>query len=417
MDIPINRPRLFPVHYSIYVCCLNPQQVGRCSHAAVEIWLISRSNNGMIHLLGGEAMPRSQGVLEYKCPCCGAGLVFGEGEQKMQCAYCDNAFDIEAIQEYNESLNQMESSQVEFDDHQAEAWSAEDQVQMQVYSCPSCGGELITDGNTAATFCPFCENPAILRNRLSGGLKPQMVIPFQTSKADAQKAFLSLCQGKRLLPKFFMEQHRIEKITGIYVPFWLYSCNGTVQADYRATRIHSWTDSRYRYTKTDHYLLRRTGTANFTNIPIDGSRKMDDAIMESIEPFHFDQMLPFDTAYLSGFYADKYDVDAEEGKQRIQQRVDSTMNSLIQPSLTGFISVVPGNRRSHIAQSSAQYVLLPVWMLHTRYQDKTYVFAMNGQTGKMTGTFPICPKRSAGWFLGISAAAAVVTAVIQLLVL
>ncbi len=362
-------------------------------------------------------MNYSQSVLEYKCPCCGAGLAFSEDVQKMQCEYCDNTFDIEIIKEYNESLNKQAQAQVQWDEDQSQTWSEAEQTQMQMFVCPSCGGELITDANTAATFCPYCENPAILQTRLSSGIRPEYVLPFKTSKEDAQAAFLSLCKGKKLLPKFFMEQQRIEKITGIYVPFWLYSGTGTMEADYNATRIHSWSDSQYHYVKTDHYLLHRAGTASFTQIPIDGSQKMDDTLMESIEPFDFTQLVPFDTAYLSGFFADKYDVPAENGKQRIQQRVDTTLNSMIQPSLTGFASAVPTNRRSNISQHTAQYVLLPVWMLHTKYKDETYVFAMNGQTGKMTGTFPICPKRSAAWFAGIGAIAAGIAAVIQLLML
>ncbi len=362
-------------------------------------------------------MTNSQGVLEYKCPCCGAGLAFGEDVQKMQCEYCDNTFDIAVVKEYNDSLNSQQAYEIQWEQDASQVWSEDEQQNMQVFVCPSCGGQLMTDNHTAATFCPYCENPAILQTRLSGGIKPRYVLPFKTSKEDAQKAFLSLCQGKKLLPKFFMEQHRIEKITGIYVPFWLYSCTGTIQADYNATRIHSWSDSRYRYTKTDHYLLHRTGTAQFTMIPIDGSSKMDDEIMESIEPFDFQQLVDFDSAYLSGFYADKYDVDAESGKSRIQSRVDGTLNSMIQSSIVGFSTAVPTNRRCTISQNSSEYVLLPVWMLHTKYKDETYVFAMNGQTGKMTGTFPICPKRSAAWFSGIAAIGAAVAAVIQLLML
>ncbi len=361
-------------------------------------------------------MAYSQGVLEYKCPCCGAGLAFGEEVQQMHCEYCDNTFDVDAVRAYNQSLQQGDQSEVQFNSPK-NGWEASDQAQMRVFICPSCGGELITDANTAATFCPYCENPAIIETRLSGGMRPEYVIPFQKTKEDAQQAFLSLCKGKKLLPKMFTQENRIEKITGIYVPFWLYSCTGTVQANYRATRIHSWCDSHYRYMKTDHYLLSRTGSANFTNIPIDASRKMEDEIMESIEPFNFSQMVQFNPAYLSGFYADKYDVDADEGKHRISQRVDATMNGLIQSSLVGFNGVVPAGRTANITQNEAKYVLLPVWMLHTKYEDKTYVFAMNGQTGKMTGTFPICPKRSAGWFAGIAAAGAVIAAVIQLLML
>lgn len=362
-------------------------------------------------------MTHSQGVLEYKCPCCGAGLAFSQDVQKMSCEYCDNTFDIETVKDYNESLNRSEQSQIQFDDQQTQRWDADEQEHMRVFVCPSCGGELTTDANTAATFCPYCENPAILQTRLSGGIKPSYVIPFQTSKEDAKKAFLSLCRGKKLLPKFFTEQQRIEKITGIYVPFWLYSCTGTLKVDYQATRVHSWSDSKYRYTKTDHYLLHRVGTADFIRIPIDGSSKMDNDFMESIEPFDYSQLVPFETAYLSGFYADKYDVGEDEGKQRIQQRVEQTLESNIQASLVGFTTTIPCGRSSSITQNSAQYVLLPVWILNTRYRDKTYVFAMNGQTGKMTGNFPICPKRSAAWFAGICSAAAAVAAVIQLFML
>ncbi len=361
-------------------------------------------------------MAYSQGVLEYKCPCCGAGLAFGEDVQQMHCEYCDNTFEVDAVRAYNDSLQQADRSEVQFDG-QNSGWNSSEQAQMRVFVCPSCGGELITDANTAATFCPYCENPAIIETRLSGGIRPEYVIPFQKSKEDAQQAFLSLCKGKKLLPKMFTQENRIEKITGIYVPFWLYSCTGTVQANYRATRIHTWSDSQYRYMKTDYYLLTRTGSANFTNIPIDASRKMDDDIMESIEPFNFSQMVPFNSAYLSGFYADKYDVEADEGKSRISQRVDATMNGLIQSSLVGFNGIVPSSRSSNISQNEAKYVLLPVWMLHSKYKDETYVFAMNGQTGKMTGTFPVCPKRSAGWFAGIAAVGATIAAAIQLFLL
>lgn len=362
-------------------------------------------------------MANSQGVLEYKCPCCGAGLSFGEDVQQMHCEYCDNTFDMEAVRAYNDTLDQKDESEVQFDAQNADSWNDDEQAQMRVFVCPSCGGELITDGNTAATFCPYCENPAIIETRLSGGIRPEAIIPFQKSKEDAQQAFLSLCKGKKLLPKMFTQKNRIEKITGIYVPFWLYSCTGTVQANYRATRLHSWSDSQYRYVKTDYFLLNRTGTASFTNIPIDGSRKMDDDIMESIEPFDFSQMVEFNPAYLSGFYADKYDVDAEEGKHRISQRVENTMDSLIQSSIIGFSGVVPSGRTANISQDEAKYVLLPVWMLHTRYEDKTYIFAMNGQTGKITGTFPICRKRSAAWFAGIAAIGAAIAGVLQLLLL
>lgn len=359
-------------------------------------------------------MNQTEQVLEYKCPCCGAGLTFGENIQKMTCQYCDNTFDLEAVQAFNES---EQAAAEHWEQTPNTAWSKAEQETVMTYTCPSCGGELITDEHTAATFCPYCENPTILPGRLSGGIKPDAVIPFKNSKEDAQAAFLQLCKGKPLLPKEFTAEHRVEKITGIYVPFWLYECDSGFDGRYQATRVHRWSDSHYHYTRTEHFLLLRSADARFANIPMDGSSKMDNTIMESIEPFDFSQMVDFDTAYLSGFFADRYDVESEMGHERVRQRVSATMDEMISPTLMGYATAIPTSKNVHVNHGKAKYVLLPVWMLHTKYRDKTYLFAMNGQTGKMTGTFPICPKRSWAWFGGICAAVSAVAAVVQLLAL
>ena len=354
-------------------------------------------------------------VIEYKCPCCNAGLFFGNDTQQLTCGYCDNTFDVDAVRAFNESQREPEQAQIQWQDTPKQEWSEEEQQHIREFHCPSCGGEILTDEHTAATFCPYCDNPTILPGRLSGGLKPDAVIPFQTDREDAKAAFLRLCKGKPLLPKNFTSQQRLEKITGMYVPFWLYDCSAEFDGSYKATRIHRWSDTRYNYVKTDHFLLRRGASAKFTGIPMDGSGKMDDAFMESIEPYDYSQLTEFDTAYLSGFLADKYDVPSEDGRERICNRVDQSINDQLQSSLLGYATVIPAGKNLKIDHSKARYVLLPVWILNTRYQDKIYTFAMNGQTGKMTGSFPVCPKRSAAWFSGICAGVTLLAALVQLL--
>lgn len=356
-------------------------------------------------------------VLEYKCPCCGAGLKFSGTEQKLSCEYCDNTFELETVQEYKDALDKTFSEDITWDEQQTPPLSPEEQGQMRSYICNSCGGEIITDGTTAATFCPYCENPAVLPGNVSGGLRPDAVIPFKTTKEDAQKAFLKLCQGKRLLPKDFTSKNRLDKISGVYVPFWLYECSGNVDGQYKATRVKRWSDSTYNYTKTDHFMLTRAANADFVGIPMDGSTKMDNTIMESIEPFDMKDAVDFNTAYLSGFLADKYDVEAKDGEDRVRQRVSETLDDLLGPSFVGYASVIPSSKQLHVQHSKAKYVLLPVWMLHTKYQDKTYVFAMNGQTGKMTGTLPIDKKRELSWFGGVAAGVALAVSLIQWLFL
>ena len=356
-------------------------------------------------------MEQENQVLEYKCPNCGGFLQFGEGHQNMLCPYCDSQFDIETVLDQAANLESGEPA-FQWDESQTETWSETEQGQLRSYICPACGGEILTEETTAATFCPYCENPTILPARVSGGLKPDGVLPFQKSKADAQEAFLRLCKGKPLLPRYFMQEHRIEKITGIYVPFWLYDCEGDFQGSYKATRIHTWSDRDYIYTRTDHYHVLRSADSAFSSIPMDASQKMDNAIMESIEPFDYSRIVDFETAYLSGFLADKYDVESTEGQERVRQRVEESMKSLIAGTISGYHTVLPIHTRLNVKHGNARYVLLPVWMLHTKYKDQTYVFAMNGQSGKMTGTFPICPKRTALWFGGIWAGA---TALLTLL--
>lgn len=354
-------------------------------------------------------------VLEYKCPCCGAGLRFDDGVQKLTCAYCDNEFTLEAVQALHEAQTPQSEERFDWDETQRNTWTDEELEAVHSFTCPSCGGVLLTEATTAATFCPYCENPTVLPGRLSGGFKPDGLIPFKTSKEDAKAAFLKLCRGKPLIPKEFTRQHRLEKITGLYVPFWLYDCAGNIQASYNATRMHHWSDSKYNYVRTEHFLLKRTANAAFSAIPMDGSSKMGDEFMESIEPFDYSQMVSFEMPYLSGYLADKYDVEAEAGQPRIRERVTNSMEDLLQPSLAGFSTVLPIGKQLDVSHSQGKYVLLPVWMLTTRYKDKSYLFAMNGQTGKMTGSFPICPKRSAAWFAGIFAASSILVWLLQLL--
>ena len=357
------------------------------------------------------------GVIEYKCPCCGAGLNFGADVQKLSCEYCDNTFDLETVKAYNAAEAMATTETANWDETPKNEWSKGEQHSLRLFICPSCGGEIMCEETTAATFCPYCDNPSIMPARLSGGFKPDSVIPFRTTKEDAKAAFLKLCEGKPLLPKFFTKEQRLEKITGMYVPFWLYDCDGEFDASYKATRLHHWADANYNYTKTDHFLLRRNASAKFVGIPMDGSSKMDDVFMESIEPYDYSALVDFDMAYLSGYLADKYDVESDNGKERVYQRVNNSMNDEIQSTILGYSTVVPTSRQLNLEHSNARYVLLPVWILNTKYQGKIYTFAMNGQTGKMTGSLPICPRRSAGWFAGIAAGVALLATVVQLIAL
>ena len=251
-------------------------------------------------------------MLEYKCPCCGGAINFDSKLQKMKCPYCDTEFDMETLKSYDEDLKKNTQDNMNWDNSNEQTFTDEETEGMSVYVCNSCGGEIVADENTGATSCPYCGNPVVLKGRFSGDLKPDYVIPFRLTKEDAIKA-LSKHVNKKLVPKIFKDKNHIDQIRGMYVPFWLFDADTEAHIQYKGTKVRHWSDSDYDYTETKYYLVGRGGNVGFTNVPVDGSSQMPDDLMESIEPFNFDEAVDFQTAYLAGYLADKYDVCISSG--------------------------------------------------------------------------------------------------------
>lgn len=324
-------------------------------------------------------------ITSYKCPCCSAVITFDIDRQKMSCASCGNTFEMEAVKDFNEAQLKAEESSYEWNNVPSEEWQEDN---MDVYICPSCGGQIVADGTLASTRCPYCDSIAIIKEKLSGVLKPDLVIPFKFDKNAAVASLKNFYKNKFFLPKVFKSQNKIESIQGVYVPFWLFDCDTNADITYNATRTTHWSDSKYNYTKTSHFLLMRQGSLGFAGLPVDGSSKMPNDITESIEPFDLSQAVPFDTAYLSGYLADKYDIDADLSKARANQRVENSVLSTFGSTTAGYCAT-PSKKIINITDGSVKYALLPVWMLSTKFKDKNYIFAMNGQTGKFVGNLPV----------------------------
>ena len=328
-------------------------------------------------------------LLEYKCPACGGALSFDSGLQKLKCPYCDTEFEVEALRELDAVLQQEQPSDFTWESQPEGQWSEEEARDLRSFVCQSCGGEIVGDLNTAATRCPYCDNPVVMAGQFTGTLRPDLVVPFQLSKEQAKAALSRHLNQKPLLPKLFKSQNRIESIQGIYVPFWLFDTDADATIRYKATRLHHWSDSNYNYTRTSHYTLLRGGRIGFDNVPVDGSSKMSNDLMESIEPYDISKGVDFQTAYLAGYLADKFDVEAETCKTRANDRIRSSTEAAFAQTTAGYATVVPESSNIRLSGGRVRYALLPAWILTTRWQDKVYTFAMNGQTGKMVGNLPI----------------------------
>ncbi len=326
-------------------------------------------------------------ILEQKCPNCGGAVEFDVGAQRLKCPYCDTEFDITAMPE--DTSNQVE--QINWNS-QGSQWSAGETDGMSVYACNSCGGEIVADTTTGATTCPYCGNQVVMKGQFSGALKPDLVIPFKLDKKAAKEALKKHISTKKFVPKSFLTDNRLEEIKGVYVPHWLFTCDAIGNANYKAKKVKTWSDENYEYTETSYFDVYRSGNIGFDNVPVDGSTKMPDDLMESVEPFDLSQAVDFNTAYLAGYLADKYDVTAEESMPRANERIRQSIIDSFRETVKGYDEVENQGANMNVANGIYKYALYPVWLLNTKWNSENFTFAMNGQTGKFVGNIPTDKK-------------------------
>ena len=364
-------------------------------------------------------------ITEFKCPACTAPLHFSEETGRLECDYCGSSFSVEemearsaekerqAAEAFEKAAAEAKADAGKWDGPSGQDSWGEDGAHLKIYSCPSCGAELICDEATAATSCPYCGNNTIIPGQFRGALKPELVIPFRIGKEDAVKALKTHYKGKPFLPKSFSDENHIQEIKGIYVPFWLFDGQAEADVSFAATRSTVMVTGRERITTTRHFDVRRAGTVRFEKIPVDASKKMPDDYMDSLEPFQYDAMVPFSTAYLPGFFADIPDVSIEECSPRAELRATETAVEAMGRQVSGYETCIPTRKDAQLRRGRVRCALLPVWLLSTQWEGKRFLFAMNGQTGKMVSDLPVSKKKYWAWWggltAGITAALAVIT--------
>ncbi len=332
-------------------------------------------------------------LLEFKCPHCGGNLEFDASAQEMKCPYCDSVLDISALQKNEEILSEVaKEDQMEWNSSAGQQWGSNERDGINVYICKSCGGEIVADDTTGASQCPYCGNPVVMLSKFSGELKPDCIIPFKITKQQAKDALKKHYEGKKLLPYIFKSENHLDEIKGVYVPFWLFDATSNASVSYEMKNIRTWFDNNYNYTETSVFSGFRQGSVKFTKVPVDGASKMPDDLMESIEPFDFNEAVDFKTAYLSGFMADKYDVDEKSSIERANQRIKRSTEEAFRDTVSGYSSVYVKDSNINLSDAESKYALYPVWLLTTSFENKQYLFAVNGQTGKIVGDLPVDAK-------------------------
>lgn len=345
--------------------------------------------------------------ITYRCPECGGEIGWNGPLGMFKCEYCDGQFSKDKISGIN---TDTEHEDIQHGEEVDDEYAVTDDGTISTganslvkYRCSNCQAELITDKSTAASICVYCGRPIVMTEQIIGDFKPKYVLPFKKTKEEALTVF-SKFMKKPLTPKDFKDAVTVDKVQGIYIPFWLFSGKCMLQGRYKSmncvrekkTRVN---DDERVLRIWDVYDSKREGIISFDKIPADGSSKTDDEAMQSIEPYDFKELIPFDPAYLSGYLAERYDEDASVQEGKIEDRIRcSAHDKLIETVDFDRVETVSFDYK--VTDKETEYALLPTWLLYCTYKGKNYLFAMNGQTGKFIGNLPISIAKTIGIFIG-----------------
>lgn len=321
----------------------------------------------------------------YKCPNCGAAVPFDPNAQKLVCGHCGSEFDTDALDSYNQLVQDVKEDSLDWGELDKAGLNGEG---MRTLVCPSCGGSVVAEQTTSATCCPYCGNTLIVPKAFAGMLLPDLVIPFKLDKEAAKEGFKQFLRSKKALPNDFKPERILSKVQGLYVPYWLFDCDAEASARFLATRTHSRREGDYQVTLTDHFYVYRDGEISFEKVPVDASQKLDNELLESLEPFDYEQAVSFNAAYLSGFLADKYDEEPDEAVVRANERIRNSMLMALRSKVLEYDTAILDASSLRLNHAQRSYALLPIYIYSVVYKGENYTFAMNGQTGKIVGDLP-----------------------------
>ena len=351
-----------------------------------------------------------------RCSNCGAAVKYDIRLDEMQCPFCDTSIPLFKIKEQEKELEseqtETKTEKFSFNERFEELQGDAEYMDYDGIKCNSCGAELIHDSETVATKCAFCGSPNIISERLSGGLKPDKIIPFRITKERAKEIIREWTGSNPYVPDSITKEELLDNIQGIYVPFFLYDYDVhsevVMRTETRDSHIERERDiigtRMIEATVVRQFIVEKEMDISYGNIPADASKKKPDVFMDNIEPYDYSWLRDFDMAYLSGFYAEKTNFDSKEIEYRTRKKLRKFINDLYEERL----SKTSGTRLSgtsktniigenlYIKTKKKNYALLPIWYLNYKYNGNDYFYAINGQSGKCAGDLPVSSEKVTG---------------------
>ncbi len=333
------------------------------------------------------------GVKSYKCPSCGSDITFNPTIQKWTCSSCKSDYSKQELDNFfdNKNLAGVASS---FLSDSADNSHIEN---MSSYNCSNCGGEIIAEDTLVATFCPYCKSPSIIKSKLQGEFNPDYILPFTISEQESREIYQKYIKKKLFAPREFVNKNVIDEIKGIYAPFWLFDVDIKGDITGEGIIITRWSDEDYDYVKKDYYDFERAGENYYSKIPVDSATKMDDELMRYIEPYDYSTMRKFSMDYMSGFFAERFDVPISECQPVAEERAEEFFTARLMDTVDMYDIKSLDAKNFNIRDTKNSYAMLPVYYIANNYKGEMCDFMINGQTGKVYGRPPISIPRAVGF--------------------
>jgi len=307
----------------------------------------------------------------FVCKNCGGNSLYDPDSKKMHCPFCDG-FD-------SEEIRKSETMSV----------------------CPACGSPIETGEVDLAQKCSNCGNYIVFDERVAGEYRPHLILPFMISRNKMNELLEKEFGKKVFVPYSFLSDKKLKTIEGVYIPFWLYDLDTDMDFEGNGTVVRVWTAGDTEFTETSVYTVARHMKIQFTRIPVDASVRMEDGIMDLMEPYDYSVLSDFDEKYLSGFLGEVYGLNAEELEERAGKKAQLDTDNLLQNSIQGYQNVAPIKKEFHSITKKKDYALMPVWKYDYQYRGKSYTFHINGQTGKIIGNTPVSVGKATAYSLTV----------------
>lgn len=349
-------------------------------------------------------------VISYKCPNCDGELIFNPAGGNYKCEYCTSLFSQEELEQLQpaegkesaeqpdgsggEAFQDEQSGETQKENEQTENNQEESAQEGMVYTCASCGAQIVTDATTAATFCYYCHNPVILQGRLSGVFLPDKIIPFKITKEAAETMFMQFVGKKKFVPKAFFNKKQIDNLTGVYFPYWVYEADIEASITGNAQKRRVWRTGDIEHTETKFYKIERQGEVHLENITGNALSKANGLLAQGVLPYDSSEMKDFHMGYLSGFQAEKRDIEKTAMVTTFNNEVVNATESLVRDTVSGYSSFNITSRNCNTKDENWKYVLFPVWTVTYKGKNgKMYYYSLNGQTGSVCGELPVDNKK------------------------